>query len=699
LRRRAERQLEERTAGSAAGSDVDVRRLVHELEVHQIELEMQNDELRASRLQAEQAAARYTEIHDFAPVGYAALTPGGAVRSVNFTLANLLGVERSRLLGKRFDAFVFRGDRAAFEAYLQRTLAREGEAVQECELALEPEGKERADVRLKATALGAEAPEILLAVEDVTERRKRQEELEEALRLLNASQRSARLGTFAIDLARQTWSSSHALDEILGIGPRFDRSVAGFLRLAHPEDRAGLAEYLRAQASRGARLDLEYRVVLPSSQEVRWAWARGDVEYDAMEPIRVVGTLQDITERKRMQLERAELLRAAEASRAEAEQANRSKDAFIATLSHELRNPLTPISNSLFILERSEAGSEQAQRAAAVIHRQIRHLARLVDDLLDATRIEHGKVELHRQRLDLNELARSAIEDHRSLFELNGISLELAEAPAAVFVDGDWHRLAQIIGNLLQNAAKFCHRGGAAHLAVSRDEARKHALLRVADDGVGMAPEMLARLFKPFMQADTSLVRSKGGLGLGLSLSRRLVEIHGGVIEASSPGPGKGSVFVVRLPLASEQATAAPGSGRARSTPAARRVLIIEDNVDSANSLREVLELHRHDVAIASSGPEGIAKARELHPEIVLCDIGLPGMDGYEVARAIRSDRSLDGTYLIALSGYASAEDVRRASQNGFDRHIAKPPSLEDLERILAEAPPAASASRLPSAR
>jgi two-component system CheB/CheR fusion protein len=358
----------------------------------------------------------------------------------------------------------------------------------------------------------------------------------------------------------------------------------------------------------------------------------------------------------------------------------------MAVLSHELRNPLAPITNSLYILDHAVPGGEQANRAQAVIGRQVGQLARLVDDLLDVTRISHNKIPLQRQRLDLNELVRRTLEDHRPQFEANEVLIELAPAPKPVLVSGDRNRLAQVVGNLLQNAAKFTGPGGRVRAIVSVDSEGKLAVVRVADTGVGMAPEMLARLFQPFSQADATLDRSKGGLGLGLALVKGLVELHGGTISAHSPGLGQGAEFVVRLPLALEEtATDAPALPRAPG--GRRRVLIIEDNIDAADSLREALEFSEHEVEVAYNGPAGIAKARKYKPEVVFCDIGLPGMDGFDVARAFRADDALRGTYLVALSGYAQPEDVLRASEAGFDQHLAKPPSLERLEQALAHVP------------
>jgi two-component system CheB/CheR fusion protein len=361
-------------------------------------------------------------------------------------------------------------------------------------------------------------------------------------------------------------------------------------------------------------------------------------------------------------------------------EADLRKNEFLAVLSHELRNPLAPITNSLYILDHAPPSGEQASRAKQVIARQVEQLSHLVNDLLDVTRITRNKIRLSKERLDLNEVARRAIEDNRSLFDDAEVRLELAPAPRPVHVLADRTRVAQIIGNLLQNAAKFTHKGGCTRVFLSAEGGE--AVIRIVDDGVGIAPDILARLFQPFMQADHTLDRSKGGLGLGLAVIKGLVELHGGGISARSEGPGKGAEFLVRLPLdigeVSKSAAGPLPSARVR-----RRILIIEDNVDAAESLRAALELCGYAIEVANNGPDGLAKARATMPEVVLCDIGLPGMDGYDVARTLRGDAAFKATHLVALSGYALPEDLQRASEAGFERHLAKPPSLEKLEELL----------------
>jgi PAS domain S-box-containing protein len=411
------------------------------------------------------------------------------------------------------------------------------------------------------------------------------------------------------------------------------------------------------------------------SVDGRWYNITLSPEFKDGAVVSVLSLARDVTERKLAE----EALRKANAELAEAD---RRKNDFLAVLSHELRNPLTPIRNSLDVLVRAEPGSEQARRAQEVIGRQTGQLARLIDDLLDLTRITRNKIQLQVTALDFNAVVRSAADDHRELFAAKGVALEVAPAPVPLPVRGDEARLAQVIGNLLQNAAKFTPRGG--RVAVRTEAAGGCARLFVSDTGVGIRPDVLARLFQPFMQAESTLDRSHGGLGLGLALVKGLIEMHGGSVLARSEGGGQGTEFVVDIPLALGKGAPEPAPQPVRG--AARRVLIIEDNVDAAESLCEALALDGHTVTTAFTGPEGIAKARAFRPEVVICDIGLPDMDGYQVARALRADKGFAGLTIIALSGYALPDDVERARAAGFDRHLAKPPRMGKLRELLAAA-------------
>lgn len=397
-----------------------------------------------------------------------------------------------------------------------------------------------------------------------------------------------------------------------------------------------------------------------------------------------VGLIEETAERTWAAIERARAEAALRESEAALRESDAKKDEFLAMLSHELRNPLAPIMNGLYILEHTPAGSKDAATAQAIMRRQVGQLARLVDDLLDLTRIARGKIQLKGDHVELNQLVERTVDDHRSLFEKNDIELEVQLALRSVHVNGDSNRLAQVIGNLLQNSAKFTGKGGRTRVALSAADDGEVATVTIADSGVGMSDEVLSRLFQPFMQGEVTIHRSQGGLGLGLALTKRLVELHGGTIRAHSAGLGRGAEFIISLPVDSGRAghTEPPLSSRGRSQ---RRVLIIEDNRDAADTLRAGLELCGHVVEVANDGDQGLSKAREFVPEIVLCDLGLPGTNGYQVAQVLREDPKLNGAYLVALSGYAMPEDRERAQQAGFDRHLAKPPDLAYIDALLSE--------------
>ena len=381
--------------------------------------------------------------------------------------------------------------------------------------------------------------------------------------------------------------------------------------------------------------------------------------------------MQGISDLAGIFLENAQLYR-------EAAEANRAKDEFLATLSHELRNPLGAIATAVAALERRGGAEEAATRLRQIIHRQTHHLTRLVDDLLDVSRATAGKIALNRQPLDLSEVAGGCV---RSLRESGRARRHRVTVRAeSVIVSADPIRLAQIISNMLDNAIKFTPTGGSVDVDVLREG--QDAVLRVSDTGIGIAPEMLSRVFELFAQAEQPMDRAVGGLGIGLTLSRRLVEMHGGAIAASSAGHGRGAQFTVRLPV--EVAGTPPAHPTAPGSDRSRSILIVEDNDDARESLRLLLESLGHRVMEAGDGQHGLALALHHRPEVVLIDLGLPGLDGYEVARALRSTPTGKTTALIAVTGYGQAEDRRRSKEAGFDAHLVKPVSQSLLSSLIA---------------
>ncbi|HZZ71712.1 MAG TPA: ATP-binding protein [Pirellulales bacterium] len=389
----------------------------------------------------------------------------------------------------------------------------------------------------------------------------------------------------------------------------------------------------------------------------------------------VISAFADVTELKRAQ----QALQAAD----------QRKDEFLAMLAHELRNPLAPIRNAVELLRLLGPRTAELMKAEDMIDRQIEHMVRMIDDLLDVARIARGKILLRKSRCDLAAIVREAAEDYDSILSVGGISLETEIAAGAVPVQGDRTRLAQVIGNLLTNAAKFTDRGGHVALRLASRPAEHRAVITVRDSGIGMERDMLDRLFQPFSQANRSLDRSRGGLGLGLALAKGLIELHGGGIAATSLGSGQGSEFTIWLPLD----TIAPPATADREPAAPRaalRILLIEDSADLAETMARLLEIAGHVVAVAVNGPSGLRQAAEFKPEVVLCDIGLPGaLDGYQVARALRAAPETASAYLIALSGYGQDDDRRRSLEAGFDLHLVKPVRMQELRQILGELTPA----------
>ena len=369
----------------------------------------------------------------------------------------------------------------------------------------------------------------------------------------------------------------------------------------------------------------------------------------------------------------------------ELEDANKNKNAFLSTLSHELRNPLAAISVGLDLVEAVE-NKDEAAGTIQIMKRQMKQLRHLVDDLLDLTRISNNRVQLKRENVELNQLARSAMEEVQLLFDQNKIKLRFIANDADVLLCADPVRVKQIICNLLHNAQKFTDENGEVALAVTKEA--QEAVIRVSDNGIGIHPKVLPQLFKPFAQAESSLGRS-GGLGLGLSIVKSIAELHGGTVSAHSEGLGKGSQFIIRLPLTGAQDVKACGGSTQKAEVKLLSLLFIDDQQDYAQLLMGLLKRQGHNCILAASGEQGLVLAKKHMPDAILCDIGMPRMDGYEVAKMIRKDTLLSKTPLIALTGYAGPQDEKAALEAGFARHLRKPIDMDTLNKVLSELCPA----------
>jgi PAS domain S-box-containing protein len=391
-------------------------------------------------------------------------------------------------------------------------------------------------------------------------------------------------------------------------------------------------------------------------------------------PASVCLVITDLTEQKR-RAEREAMFAKEEMARAEAEAASEAKDQFLTILSHELRNPLGVILNGVEVLDRTSSAEPGPRKTRAIIRRQAQHLANLLDDLLDMTRVSHGKIDLHRQPMNLADVVSTAAEDHRPEIERAGISLSVSVPAGPVVVNGDRTRLLQAMGNLLHNARKCTPAGGS--ISLSLGQAEGHAEVRVKDTGIGIEPQMLDRIFDLFWQRHPEPASAVSGLGIGLTLVRRLLDLHDGSVAALSGGLGRGSEFVIRIPLTESPIPAEPKMPVPAATPTFR-LLLIEDHDDSRDMARHGLELLGQSVTVAADGETGIALALSERPDAVFVDIDLPGLDGYEVSLRIRAALG-DRVLLVALTGYGGEDDRRRVREGGFDAHLVKPVAPTDM--------------------
>jgi PAS domain S-box-containing protein len=480
---------------------------------------------------------------------------------------------------------------------------------------------------------------------------------------------NARVFSWDLDLRSGRLALSDNAVDVLGAAPADLQS--GF-DLVHDPDVDGLRRRLEEAVRTRGGFTHELRVRRPDNGELRWVEMRAQTLCnEAGEAVGLSGISFDMTDRKRME----QALR----------ESDRRKDEFLAMLAHELRNPLAPIRNSAELMLRTTRDTDPARRAAEIIDRQVQQMARMVDDLLDVSRITHGRIELAREPVDLGAVIASAVEAGAPAMQERGhrLQLQLPAGPALV-VQGDAARLQQCVVNLLSNAAKYTDPGGDVALSLAREG--DEAVIRVRDSGAGIPADVLPVVFDLFVQSARTLDRAQGGLGIGLSVVRRLVEMHDGRVAASSAGIGCGSTFEIRLPLTSAAATAAaarPDGGDNR-----RRILVIDDNIDAAESLAMMLAADGHEVHTGFGADDALQMVPALRPDVVLLDIGLPVMDGYQVARRLRAGAGVPGLRLIALTGYGQPEDRRRSAEAGFDDHLVKPVGIDALARALGSGGP-----------
>ena len=518
--------------------------------------------------------------------------------------------------------------------------------------------------------LGELADRAALAIENADLFRR----LTESEVKLNMAMEAGHLGVFEWDVIKGTVFWSPSLEEAHGI-PKgsFEGTFEAFQRDVHPDDRERVITAIETVVRERIDHHIDYRIIRPDG-EIRWleAKARLDCDPDG-KPLRLLGICSDVTERKRAE---GRLKRTLDSLT----EADRRKDQFLAMLAHELRNPMMPMVLALEMLEARDDASDTERRAHKILGRQMHHLTRLVDDLLDVSRISRGKIELTREPIDLCRIARDVVVDHAATAGARGIKFDVALPDEPCWISGDQVRLAQVLGNVIGNAVKFSYTGEVVRIVLARDPDRGWPTITVRDRGTGIAPEILPSIFDPFTQGD----RTHGGLGLGLSVVRGIVELHGGHVTARSRGAGEGTEVVISLPpspvTSHVTVTPVPAAG-ARSF----RILIVEDNTDAAELLSTLLRSKGHCVETVASGSDAGRTATRFLPEVVLCDLGLPGKDGFEVAAELRNTPQTESVHLIAVSGYGSSDDKRRCVQAGFDRHLTKPVNAVALLALLGE--------------
>jgi PAS domain S-box-containing protein len=775
------------------------------------QLQARIEEQRRVEKALRESEERFRATFNQAAVGIAHVAVDGRWLLVNEKLCDIVGYAREELLKLTFQDITHPDDLAPDLEFVRRLLAGEIPTYSMEKRYRHASGSwvwVNLTVALMRGAAG-EPKYFISVLEDITSRKKGEQELRESRERLQVALQAAKMITWEADLATGQLSQSEETRELFGLPPgSLSRSLEEWLSHVHPEDRPGVLRVLEDAIRSCAPCQLEYRVIWPDGT-THWISAWGTILCDeAGKASQVRGVAMDVTERKQIeeQLRRqAEQLRSVvdhvidgivtidergtiesfnpaaeklfgynrsevigrnvkmlmpdpyhsqhdgylsnylrtgqakiigigrevvgqrrdgstfpmelavsefhigprrfftgivrditERKRLEGElrhrldelaETDRHKDEFLAMLSHELRNPLAPIRNAVQILGLIPSPEPTLAWSRDVIGRQVQHLTRLVDDLLDVSRITRNMIQLRKEPVALATIVARAVEAVRPLLDARKHELTVRVPSELILLEADPVRLTQVLVNLLSNAAKYTDESGLVTLTVERQGSE--TMLRVRDTGIGIPPELLPKVFDLFTQADRSLDRSQGGLGIGLTLVRRLVELHGGTVRAFSEGPGKGSEFVVRLPVL-DAAPPVPhednGHREARLSPG-RRILIVDDNADAAETLALLLRLNGHDVQTALDGPAAVEAARAFQPDVALLDIGLPGMDGYEVARRLRREPGLKDVRLVAVTGYGREEDRLRSREAGFDHHLTKPVEPCVLLKLLPDGP------------
>ena len=622
----------------------------------------------SARKQMEEARANLAAIVESSHDAIMSRSLDGVTTSWNRAAERLLGYPAAEMIGRSFWTVVPPERMDEEHAVLDQL--RRGGAVDHYETLRRHRDGHLIDVAVTVSPVRDAAGRVVGAssvARDITERKRAEREIRDREERYRSLVEASGAIVFTCD-AQVNWTEPVPEWEAY-TGQTFDQYRGhGWAQAIHPDDLARVQASIAEAVSLGRVWHDEGRLWHAPSRTYRHNEARSVPIRGPDGKVRVwVGTCLDVHARK--------------TAEQTVREADRRKDEFLAVLAHELRNPLAPICTGMQML-RMPAGELARSQVFDVMERQIQHLVRLVDDLMEVSRITRGAIELRKEPVALQDAMRAAIEISRGQLEAKQHALDVQIGESALMVHGDRVRLTQILANVLNNAAKFTPSKG--HIAVGVELSGQHAIVRVKDSGVGMSPETLRRVFDMFFQGGSA--RANNGLGIGLSLAKRLVELHDGTIEARSDGEGAGSEFVVRLPLAEARTDAQPPARHLRPSSSARkRVLVVDDNQDAANLLADLLAQMGHEVRAVHSGRAALAAARELRPEIALLDLGMPDMDGYQLARALHAAPETASTRIVAISGWGQEADRKRAAQAGFDLHLVKPVELADLKNAMKD--------------
>lgn len=641
---------------------------------------MDND--RRSRESLVEAEERMRSVVNHVVDGIISIDERGTVTTFNPAAERIFGYEAAEVIGQNVRMLMPEPDRSRHDGYIGNYLRTAQPKI--IGIGREVVGRRKdgstfpMELAISVFRLG-DRPHFTGIVRDITDRKRAETELRQAEERMRSVVDHVVDGIITIDEAGRVESFNPAAEKLFGYTS--DEMLGHNVNILMPEpyhrehDRY-VSSYVKTGQAKIIGIGRE--VVGRRKDGSTFPMELAVSEFHIGTRRFFTGIVRDITERKEFERQLRQRL-------AELAEADRHKNEFLAMLAHELRNPLAPMRSALYLLKSERADETARERARGILDRQMQHIVRLVDDLLDVSRIVRGTIELRREVVDLVDVVERAVETVQPLIDAQGHALVVSLPTQPVPVDGDLMRLAQVVANLLTNAAKYTNPNGRIEVNVRSEDGE--AAVSVRDNGVGISAELLPRVFDLFVQADKSLARSQGGLGVGLTLTQRLVAMHGGTVSAHSEGEGLGSEFVVRLPLASRDAATA--STRAGETavgelPRRKRVLVVDDNIDAADSIVIILNEAGYEVTSVHDGPAALAEAQRFRPEVIVLDIGLPGMSGYDVARRLRHDPEFKRTPLVAVTGYGQDSDRQRSRDAGFNYHLTKPVDPDVLKAFVA---------------